>query len=432
MHSKRPRYQGHWLCLLLVATLACTLVSIQPAAAKKRGRPTAAPATQLRGINLTPNVAFAPSPDGLPDDQNAQEIGSACRLGSNLVRVFVSWFNLEPAPGVVDPVYAHKLDSLMAQAQRCNIQVMLMLEGTPKWASTAAPTDRLSPLYPSRNGAGDYRWMVGWILHQWPQLNALEVWNEPNQSNYWRGTPGQYAALVNAAVAAKRDVGASTRILAGTLSMGATSYLRELYAAGMQGQDGISVHPYAVSCSPVCGSFSGPASRQSPFRTAIDDVHRVMVENADPAGLWLTEFGYATCPSQPACVSPETQGAWMAESIRVAACYPYVKGLTAFTLRDVQPRPGWDVTSWTLHFGLMNTDFSPKPAFGTVAAAYQQLSRAEASRAAHTKGSRARKAAKGSSRAKRARVPAGLPGSPKCKRLLGGASHVKKRTKRKR
>jgi hypothetical protein len=309
---------------------------------------------------------------------------------------------------------------------------MLMLAGTPKWASTDTPTDRLSPLYPSKNGAGDYRWIVARILERWPELYALEVWNEPNLSNYWRGTPGQYAALVNAAVAAKRDVGASTRILAGTLSLGATDYLRELYAAGMRGQDGISLHPYAVSCSPVCGPFYGPRSRQSPFRTAIDDVHRVMVDNGDPAGLCLTEFGYATCPSQPACVAPELQGAWMAQSIRVAACYPYVKGLTAFTLRDVEPRPGWDVTNWTLHFGLMNTDFSPKPAFGAVAAAYQQLTAAEASQAARGKGSRAKKAERKPSAKRSMRIPAGLPGSAKCKRLLSDGGHAKKRPRRKR
>src|SRR5262249_33597153 len=139
------------------------------------------------------------------------------------------------------------------------------------------------------------------------------------------------AATVNAAVAAADEAGVGTKVLAGGLFMDGSSYLRELYHAGMRGQDGISLHPYSMTST---GVWVDPSARRSPFRRAIENTHRVMIRNHDRGGLWLTEFGFATCPAQPHCVTDSRAGAYLANSFRVAARYRYVKGLTAFSMRD--------------------------------------------------------------------------------------------------
>jgi hypothetical protein len=405
---------------LLCLAVALCLIAPGTAAAAPAAR-ASVPAHQLRGVNLSPNRAFAPG--GLSDDQNAREVASACQLRAGVVRVFVTWYLLEPTPGEVDPDYADRLSSLMREAGSCNIKVIFTLLGTPKWATSGSPTDAYFGVYPSRNGAGDYGWMVSSILRRWPGLYALEVWNEPNLSNYWRGSPHDYADMVNAAVAAKRGTGVPTLILAGTLSLGATDYLRQLYAAGMRGEDAVSIHPYATACTPVCGQLFDPGPRRLPFRRAIEGIHQVMLDNRDRSPLWLTEFGYSTCPSQPACVSDRTQAAWMTESIRIAACYPYVAGLTTFVLRDRTVPPSWDQTSWNFHFGLMSADFVPKPAFAAVADTFRALGASEA------RTRRARAAARRSPGAKRARARAAAPARA-CTRLLSGARKAKARPRR--
>jgi hypothetical protein len=357
---------------------------------------------------------------GFSDADNAREIDSACALNATVVRLFVSIPDLESkGPGQIDPGYAAKLDSLMSESGRCGLRVIMSLGGTPKWDSTA-PLEKFFMKFPALDGGQYYHDIAAWAMQRWPGLYGIEVANEPNLTSFWMGTPGQYAELVNAAGAAKREVGSGTLIIAGALSGdGAARYLQQLYSAGMHGQDAISLHPYSTVCRPFCQPFVDPARASSPFRSSIETVHRTMLQNRDPSELYLTEFGFSTCPSQPVCVSDRMQSLWTSRSVQVADCYPYIAGLTTFTLRDIDVPATWDATAWHFHFGLMGADFSPKPAFGALAATYRRLTRTD---------TLARSAAGKGSRSRRARVIRAAT-STKCGRLLG-RSQAKKRAKR--
>jgi hypothetical protein len=402
--------------LLVALTLIALGVLASPALAnhKVARQAVGAPAGQLRGVNLTPNWAFAVNPYALSDADNAREIDSACRMGSTVVRLFVSMPDLEPAPGVVNPTYAAKLDSLMGEAGGCGIKVIFSFGGTPRWDTTAPAGEKQYGKYPALDGATQYAFMTAWVMRRWPGLYALEVANEPNLKSFWMGTPGQYVDLVNAAVASKRQTGSRTLVIGGVLAPeGAADYLRQLYGAGMRGEDGLSVHPYSSMCMPICRPWSDPSRQSSPFRHTVEGIHQVMQQNGDPAPMWLTEFGFSSCPSGPVCVQDSTQAAWDAKSVQVAACYPYVAGLTAFTLRDISVPSTWDATSWHFHFGLMGADFAPKPAYSAMSAAYHHLTQVDAASARAASSGRPKK----SSRARRA--SAGHAASAKCHKLLG-------------
>ncbi|HEX3563083.1 MAG TPA: hypothetical protein VHU24_09630 [Solirubrobacterales bacterium] len=395
---------------MLAAVLASVALAAQaqPAMAKKAARGSAAaPAGQLRGVNLTPMQAFMPG--GQSDADNQREVQSACRMGADVVRVFVMWYMLEPSRGQVNAAYASQLDSLMSQASACGARVMFMLAATPAWDSSAPAGTGWpkSGTYPARDG--EFRWIVSWILRTWPGLQSVEVWNEPNFFQYWSGTPADYAGMVNAAVAAKRDVGSSTLILAGALATGPgiANYLNQLYAAGMSGQDGISIHPYSMYCPGNC-TLTDPSPAKAPFRAAITRIHKLMVARGDRSGIWLTEFGFASCPAVPTCVSEGVQANWMAKSLRIAACYRYVKGLTPFTIRDIPGDPQYSQV-YDAHFGLLHADFSPKPAYSSTTSIYRRYNVAERSAAKSRAG---RKSA----------IPAGMPGSRTCQRTLGAVA----------
>jgi hypothetical protein len=281
---------------------------------------------------------------------------------------------------------------------------MLMLAATPPWGS-AAPEGTPFPAvstYPGRDG--EFRWTVGWILRRWRALHSLEVWNEPNYAPYWSGSPADYAGLVNQAVAAKRDVGSRTRILAGALASGDASYLSRIYAAGMSGHDGISIHPYSMYCWGSC-RLTAPTPAGAPFRAAITAIHDLMVRWGDRSGLWLTELGFASCPAVPTCVPEGVQSKWLAKSVRIAACYPYVKGLTLFSVRDIPGDPRHSHVS-DGHFGLLHTNFRRKPAYSAVTSIFRRYRVAERSQM----------------RSRRGRVAAtraGLPGSRSCRLMPG-------------
>jgi Cellulase (glycosyl hydrolase family 5) len=419
--------------LLGLAVVALLIGAAAPANGARKAPAKGKPAStftlpkQVRGVNLSLTRAFTTGSNALSDEESAREVRSACQLGAGAVRLMVSWYKLESLARQVDEKLVSKLQSLMDQANACGIKVIFDLLGTPKWDSPQSPPDQYFGAYPGRSGPAEYGWMVSWILRRWPELYALEVWNEPNLTSYWRGTPAQYAQLVNAAVEAKRQVGSRTLILGAVLAGGSARYLQELYAAGMHGQDGISIHPYSMICGGHCTQFVDPGSRYGPFRAGIEGVHQTMLQNGDTSGIWLTEFGFASCPAQPLCVSEGVQAAWMAKSLRIAACYPYIGGLTAFTLHNAAVPSSWDGTSWTLHFGMLNADFSPKPAYGAVQQAFSQLRQMETGQTVRRVARRARRG-----NVKKRAANASTPASQMCQSLLGQPKSTKAKPRKRR
>jgi hypothetical protein len=328
-------------------------------------------APQLRGAMITPNWSIAGSAFARSADQQRAEIQDVCSMGGDLIRVHVDWSQLQPGtsgptgrlPGDYDPGYVARLDQIIGWAAACRIRVIFDVVGTPCWAIAPAPCDGTTWIFDAPPG-GLFRTVAGYLLARYPRLYALEVWNEPNYG-FWKGTLPDYAALVEEAVDARNALGSQTKILAGALVGEDPAYLDQLYAVGMHGQDGISLHPYSMDCEPTCGPFVNPARRQSPFRRAIAAAHAVMLRHHDPGGIYLTEFGFGTCPAQPACVSERTAGQWLAASLQVAARYRYVKALTVFSLRDfadpADQNPRWDMRS-----GILRQNLAPKPAFAIV------------------------------------------------------------------
>ena len=358
---------------------------------------------------VTPNWSIAGTVFARSAEQQQTEIQDVCSMGGNLIRLHVDWSQLQPGvytpfpssepvpsepapaqppgkpsphdalgqrsalpgtadqgarqPGDYDLDYLSRIDQTLAWADQCHIRVILDLIGSPCWSIDPAPCQDDTWIFDPPQ-PGSYGAVSEYLLRRYPGLYALEVWNEPNHV-FWKGTPSQYATLVNEAVVAREETGSHTRILAGSFLMNGSSYLQLLYAAGMSGEDGISIHPYSRQCSEICGPFTNPARPRSPFRTAIEHTHRVMERHHDHGGIYLTEFGFATCPAQPACVDERTAARWLASSFRIAAGYPYVRGLAVFSMRDFAD-PGDPDPLWEMRSGLLRQDLTPKPAFRAV------------------------------------------------------------------
>lgn len=355
---------------MLAAALAILLAAPPVSSGAQRQVHRRSGTPQLRGAMITPNWSISDSPFARSADQQYAEIRDVCSMGGDLVRLHVDWSQLQPGggeqerpPGGYDPAYVNRLDQIMTWAASCHIKVIADLVGSPCWSIDPAPCNDSAWIFDAPQG-GLFGPAAGYLLARYPQLYALEVWNEPNYG-FWQGTPADYAALVEEAVDARNALQSHTRILAGALFGNDSEYLEQLYEAGMHGQDGISIHPYSMSCDPVCGPFVDPTRRQGPFREAIAATHWVMQLHHDPGGIYLTEFGFATCPAQPNCVDERTAGRWLALSLRVAARYRFVRGLTVFSLRDFADPSDTD-PPWDMRSGILRQNLTPKPAFRAV------------------------------------------------------------------
>ena len=325
---------------------------------------------------LTPNFEL-PQPQGTTQAQSDHEIGSTCALGASVARVVMNWNTLEPGPGYIDPNYAGRIGRMIAGLGRCGIPTELTILGTPCWLTSDPRADRsycppTSWRYPPRaiTPFGD---VVAWALQQWGgSLAAFEIWNEPNSTQFWLGSTGQYAAMVNEAVDRAHAVGSPVPILAGALAGADSSWLGRLYADGMRGQSGISMHPYtlcltaAAFISPTRGSCRRAKApkrkrRRSVFRSGIARVHETMVAAGDPGGIWLTEFGFPACPATPYCVPERRRASWIVSSFRLAASLPYVRAAIVFSIRDLGA-----TLDWNDRFGLLSRDFAPRPSYMAV------------------------------------------------------------------
>jgi hypothetical protein len=359
-----------------IALIAILAGSWANDAAAKRKADKAAPraAQQLRGVNLTPNWEW-PGSAGMDDATSARELQSACSLGADLVRFTVKWNRLEPVQGRIDDSYASRIDQVLAQASACQIKVLVTLMITPCWAAADGPLTKCPPgagtLDPP-NDPATYGSIVERMLQRWPGIYALEVWNEPNLTGFWHGSASDYAALANAATAAANRIGSGTQMLVGSIGAADVGYLRRLYAAGIHGYDGISIHPYDFQMNAGFTPRSRWKDHRDLFENRVDSIHRAMLAAGDRSkGLWLTEFGYSVCPTQPYCVPEGRQARSLADSFRAAAGWRYVKGLTAYDLRDA----GNDAIVWDNRFGLLRRDFSPRPSYWAVRSALRKLGR---------------------------------------------------------
>lgn len=199
-----------------------------------------------------------------------------------------------------------------------------------------------------------------------------------NLTAFWHGSAVDYVAIANAATAAADRVGSRTQMLVGSIGAGDAAYLRQLYAAGISGYDGISIHPYDFQMSTGFTSSGRWKDHRDLFENRVESIHRAMVAGGDRStGLWLTEFGYSVCPAQPYCVPDGRQARSLADSFRVAASWPYVRGLTSYDLGDA----GDDASVWDNRFGLLRRDFSPRPSFWAVRSVLRRLGAGDAAAA---------------------------------------------------
>jgi hypothetical protein len=364
-------------------SLPCTAIALvaivagiwagDAAAKHKADKAAQPPPQQMRGVNLTPNWEW-PGSAGMDDATSARELQSACGLGADLVRFTVKWNRLEPVQGRIDEKYASRIDQVLAQASSCRIKVLVTLMITPCWAAADGPLTKCPPgsgtLDPP-NDPATYGSIVERLLQRWPGIYALEVWNEPNLTAFWHGSTSDYAAIANAATAAADRVGSGTQMLVGSIGAADAGYLRQLYAAGIHGYDGISIHPYDFQMKAGFTPKSRWKSHRDLFEARVQGIHREMLAGGDRSGLWLTEFGYSVCPTRPYCVGEGRQARSLADSFRAAAGLRYVRGLTSYDLRDA----GDDVNVWDNRYGLLRRDFSPRSSYWAVRSVLRKLGR---------------------------------------------------------
>jgi hypothetical protein len=336
--------------VLLSLTLGlCTLACLAPASDAKRAPSTHSSTPPLGGVNII-------SVGSEPLQEADQAIAQAQALHAKIVRTEVPWSVLEPrGAGQIEPGALAFADRLLSDATADGIRVIMVVDSSPCWASSApmsllracvAGQPSQANAWPPSNPA-DYAAFVAYLAQRYgTRLAAIEVWNEPDQANqlYFAGPnkPQRYAAILRAAYPAIKQANPDVSVLAGSLVGANGVFLRALYAAGIKGYyDGLAVHFYTLTLA------------------SLRSIHEVQLANGDSKPLWLNEFGWSSCyprqkvQQEQACVTAQTQAANLTNTFRELAHTAYIAAEVVYKLQG-SPQE---------EFGVLSASGAHKPAF---------------------------------------------------------------------
>lgn len=236
---------------------------------------------------------------------------------SQAAAMHASAIRLDVAPALVfggdpsQPPDFQGLDEVIALARQYNLQVVGDLITVPWWiASCQGPTD-ISDM--DRCGTDDlagYGSMIGQIVaHAGGAVRYWEVWNEPDTSQFFTGTPEQYAWMLRTAHdAIKAADPSATVLLGGMSSTAAMPWLTQVFATpGAEAGEAFDV--------------ANIHERGALDALAPDVVSwRQFLSSAGFTGaLWVTELGYPSDPAfqyDPSFVSgPGAQAAYLEAAV---------------------------------------------------------------------------------------------------------------------
>ncbi len=257
------------------------------------------------------------------------------------------WYRIEPEQGVFR---WQEWDRVVDRALDLGLEIMATLSYTPAWASSNPANPRIGDPPASvtfwtdiaREALTRYR---GRIFH-W------QFWNEPNVDQFWRGSMSQYRTMIlesGARVAAEVDPG--VRVIApGLANIGDWRDWFEEVMKSRSVIDIINHHNYTTNGRDAIVDLRTDGFFQDSLVTLMRRF------GVDDRPFWLTETGRKT--------SDGNQRQYYDDVLRTLRQELWVTRLFFFHYWD---GPGQGNGG----FGIVNEDFSPKPAYHTLRAALQ-------------------------------------------------------------
>ena len=305
-----------------------------------------------------------------------RQLDRLAEAGATVMRMDVGWSSLQQSsPDRYEEWLLARLDYVVDGANARGIKPLLTLMETPCWASTApeeikqgcegAWWERGAQKY----GPADpqpYARAAAYVAERYrSKLAGLEIWNEPNHPNFFKGDDraGRYAALLKAAYPAIKAAAPEVTVVGGAISESDLGFIGQLYALGIKGNfDAFSIHPYNANVSPLDGR-AGWDIRGS-FLRGVPAVRQLMLAQGDDKPLWLTESGWSTSLTRAepwiSGVEEQTQAQFLEQQLDKIREWDYVAVNIWFNLIDVGGDDQYDLDG---NYGLLREDHSPKPAF---------------------------------------------------------------------
>ena len=203
-----------------------------------------------------------------------------------------SWGALEPTKGQFD---WHSLDSWVTQSQIHHVQLDYVFLNTPQWASTRPNESCVGKRFgcAAPPNLDDWAAFITAVATRYRgKISSYELWNEPNASGFWTGTPQQMVEMAARAYPIIKSIDPSAIVTTPAVSssgwpLSHDAWLDQYLAAGGgKHADVIAWHGYA-------GRNDRPSLPPEELSEQIKVLRRVLAKhNLGQMPIWNTEGGW--------------------------------------------------------------------------------------------------------------------------------------------
>lgn len=367
--------------LAICLALLCLAVASPAQAAGAKGPVKATAKKAVAAGGGTSGVGFGygiqvHAPGG--DQQSVDMIKGA---GFNWVKQQIEWKRYEGSKGSYD---FGGLDNLVGQANAAGINVLFSVAKAPDWARPG-DTDH-SVEGPPANPQDFADFLGAMATHYKGRVKAYEIWNEQNLHYEWGNEPlssTRYMQLLCAAYHAIKAADPSAVVVSGALTPtgvndGALAiddvvYLRQMAAKGLNGcANAVGAHPSGYNNPATArAGYTDPGEpnfkghRSFFFRSTMEAYRSVTKKQ-----IWATEFGWASSENTGAGPaggyeyaaqnSEDEQARYLVDAFQEARAWGWVGPMFVWNLNFAPVAGAGDEKA---AFGLVRSDWSPRPAY---------------------------------------------------------------------
>lgn len=287
-------------------------------------------------------------------------------MGVHTLRVSLGWDELEPAR---DQYEFGFWDAFVELASAHGIQLIPYVAYTPEWNS-------------SGGGASDFWRSPPRELDQFAELMSLlaeryrgrirswELWNEPDNRDYWLGSVAEYAELLRKGADAVHAVDERLSVVSGGLA-GHLEFLQELLDQPdvARSVDVVNLHAYYETWNP------------EPIETLpgyVGEASEIVERHGGKQALWVAEIGYSdyrvgqrVSDSVSAWFAHEhsldDQAVVLVRSLTLLLSSPAVSLIAWYELKDPPATDAVIGDANNRHLGVLFSDYRSKPARAALA-----------------------------------------------------------------
>lgn len=274
--------------------------------------------------------------------------------GFHSIRDEVFWEHVEETRGVLKiPVNVDNY--IKASLANGMVPVLVLGYGNPLYDGGDKPTTTLARLAWKR-----YAEFV--VQHFKGKVHHYELWNEwDNAIGHTRaGQPGDLARLVNEVAPSLKKIEPNICLIAGAVSpeaIGSGWLMSAINAGLLENVDALSVHTYNYHAKD--SFFRTPEAWQKQLQSTIRQLPKKLLSRTLP--IYVTEMGWPSAWARYG-VSEKIQAAYAQRLFLLAQTMPFLHGLWWYGWQD----EGESWVNLEHHFGMVNANGEPKPAWHAI------------------------------------------------------------------